>query len=316
MTLNEGIFVHAEKGYYLVFFDKDDDKNRKQYEIGGLIREILNAEAFDIATIKVGNSVKCFPYYSHSFSYELMLEGYEWMCGFLDEDDKYPVAMAIARASLKKTIIEATTVLEAVLDKITIGEFMDACTCEHSKEMSKVLLTIGALTFEEDLSLLEEPDMTEPEGFQPISSDEREHLLNEFQETVNDVSATWGSKHKNQKSITGNDERIVRVIQLISAMDVLVFEQCRIQKENRKLKRCENCGNIFLTGKRIDEKYCEGPSPSNPERTCREVGGNNRRKWKRQTDSELREKDRQYALDYKHKSTKEMCDTYYHMVNS
>ena len=300
MTIKEGIFVHAEKGYYWVYFDKDDDKNRKQYEIGGLIREMLNGDAFDIATIKVSNSIKCFPYYSHLFSYELMLEGYEWMCGFLDEDDKYPVAMAIARSSLKKTILEATAELESVLDKITIGEFMDACAYEHSKEMSKVMLTIGALTFEEDLSLLEESDETEPEGFQPISSEEREHLLKEFQKKIDDVSAIWGSKHKNQKARTGNDgDRIVRVIQLISAMDVLVFEQCRLQKENRKLKRCENCGNIFITGSRIDEKYCEGPSPSNPERTCREVGGNNRRKRKRQTDPELREKERLYALYYK-----------------
>ena len=312
MEIQDGIFVHAEKDLYYVFFDRHDESTVKYYRLGELIKEITNKEAYRITTEKVKNSIHLFPYYDRPFSDQLMGEGYGWICGFLDEDDEYPVAMEIARASFHKIFLEAAYELVDILNKISIGEFMNACTAEHIKSMREVFLTIGAITYEADSgNLLEPPEDEIPEGWIPVTPEERTILLNAFQEKVDRVSETWGGKHKNQKARGPiPEERIVKVIQLISPMDILVFEQCRIQRENRKLKRWQNCGSIFLTGKRIDEKYCGGPSPSNPGKTCRDVGGNNRRKQKRQTDPDLQERERQYARAYKKKEKQELFDKY------
>ena len=312
MTIQDGIFVHAEKDIYYVFFDQQDNSKRKYYNIGELIREITDKEACWITSVKVSNSVHNFPFYDQPFSEQLMGEGYEWMCGFMDEDEDYPVAMEIGRASLHKIFIVAACELGDILNKITIGEFMEACAAEHTKALKDVFLTIGAITYDDtEEGLLEPPEDEIPEGWNTVTPDERKTLAKDFWERVGEVSDTWGGKHKNQKSRSRcQDERVVRVIQLITPMDILVFEQCRIQRENRKLKRCQNCGNVFLTGKRIDEKYCEGSSPGNPDKTCREVGGMNRRKLKRRTDPELQERERAYARDRKEREKQALFEKY------
>ena len=242
MEIKDGIFVHAEKERYYVFFDRHDASTLKYYRLGELISEITAKDACRIVTEEVSHSVHLFPLYDHPFSEQLMQDGYDWLCGFMDEDEKYPVAMAIGRASLHKIFLETAYECEDILDRVTIGEFMDACAAEQMKAMSEVFLTIGAITYADiENGILEPYEEEIPDDWDPVTPEERRLLADNFWQKVESVSETWGGKHKNQKSRSSvQNERVIKVIQLISPMDVLVFEQCRIQREGRKLKRCEN----------------------------------------------------------------------------
>ena len=45
-----------------------------------------------------------------------------------------------------------------------------------------------------------------------------------------------------------------------------------VLEENININCCENCGEYFVPQSRSDEKYCDRPSPKNPDRTCKQYG--------------------------------------------
>lgn len=57
---------------------------------------------------------------------------------------------------------------------------------------------------------------------------------------------------------------IKTVIDLLSACLQEVF------KHNKCVALCEHCGRLFIPPHRKDTKYCDFPSPENPERNCKE----------------------------------------------
>ena len=68
------------------------------------------------------------------------------------------------------------------------------------------------------------------------------------------------------------DGRLNSVYIINSFQSLLLFEYLHMAERGVKVKKCRNCGNYFIPGKRADAIYCSFPSPSNPEKTCKEVG--------------------------------------------
>lgn len=68
------------------------------------------------------------------------------------------------------------------------------------------------------------------------------------------------------------NDRLNSVYTIESFSSLMMFEYLHMAERSVKVKKCRNCGNYFIPGKRSDAIYCSFPSPSNPEKTCKEVG--------------------------------------------
>ena len=68
------------------------------------------------------------------------------------------------------------------------------------------------------------------------------------------------------------NHRFNSVFILNSFISVLLFEYPHIINHKVRITRCKNCSNLFIPDKRSTAVYCNYPSPSNPQKTCREIG--------------------------------------------
>lgn len=57
-----------------------------------------------------------------------------------------------------------------------------------------------------------------------------------------------------------------------SSFSLLLFELAHIIDNEVKIEKCKNCGHYFVINGRSDSKYCDYPSPQNPNKTCKAVG--------------------------------------------
>ena len=66
--------------------------------------------------------------------------------------------------------------------------------------------------------------------------------------------------------------------------DVLSIYFYYFTKENICIRKCANCGKYFIPAIRCDSKYCTNISPTNPLKTCREIGAKNFYKERQSSD--------------------------------
>lgn len=69
-----------------------------------------------------------------------------------------------------------------------------------------------------------------------------------------------------------NDIKYLTSYQIEKASDILEVYRKLIIEKNICVKKCSNCNNFFIAESRTDEKYCNNPSPQNPNKTCKEYG--------------------------------------------
>lgn len=71
--------------------------------------------------------------------------------------------------------------------------------------------------------------------------------------------------------------------------------RCYERKNNRIIKKCENCGRLFIPQKRNDAIFCMKQSPQNPNKTCKEIGAQERKKLKITIDPLEKNRHREYS---------------------
>lgn len=69
-----------------------------------------------------------------------------------------------------------------------------------------------------------------------------------------------------------NDIKYLTSYQIEKASDIFEVYRKLIIEKNICIKKCSNCNNFFIAESRTDEKYCNNPSPQNPNKTCKEYG--------------------------------------------
>ena len=67
-------------------------------------------------------------------------------------------------------------------------------------------------------------------------------------------------------------DRYVTVYQIRNLWALLAIEYSHMQETGSVIRKCGNCGRLFIPERRSDEKYCSFPLAKDPGKTCRDVG--------------------------------------------
>ena len=231
------------------------------YSTGGMLFELIRDDAIYLVTTKAENMIRAFPGFNAEASVESVTDGFRWLCGAVDDED-LPVASELFRSCFSVIIHD---VAARPGDHACVGEFFLRCYEEYLPHIQAFAAYTDAVAAHNSR----------------MADEFQEELAQEFFASAEELYEAYTKKcsvrHKN-----GNVT--VETVALTSFLQVLIFETCRMEKEHKPIKICENCGRYFIPPKRSDSIYCPAPSPQNPEKSCSEVGASLRWAEKRRTD--------------------------------
>ena len=264
--IGSGIRVYFEnkKEFRNVIFFPDGTYT--YYPTGGMLFELIRDDAIYMVTTKVENMIKAFPDYNDEATKESVTNGFKWLYGTI-EDEELPVATELFRGCFNEVILDIAGRLESYE---CVGDFFIKCYEEYIPHIEAFSVYVDAIAAYNS----------------GIADEFQDEMANAFISSAEEVYDLYTHKcsvrHKNGKAT-------VDTVQMTNFLQVLTFEYCRMKKENKPLKICENCGRYFIPLKRSDSIYCPAPSPQNPEKSCSEVGANFRQTVKRRNDPVERE---------------------------
>lgn len=254
--------IHCFSGN-VVFFPDD---GYAYYSTGGMLFELIRDDAVYMVTTKVENMIKAFPNYNAEVSAENVTEGFRWLYGTI-EDGELPVATELFRGCFNEVIHD---VADRAVSYDCVEEFFVKCYEEYLAHIEAFSVYVDAIAaYNSDLA----------DEFQ-------EKMANDFILSAEELYDLYTHKRSVRHK---NGNVAVDIVQMKNFLQVLKFEYCRMKKENKPLKICENCGRYFIPQKRSDSIYCPAPSPQNPDKLCSEVGANFRQTVKRRNDPVERE---------------------------
>lgn len=259
--IGSGIRVYFEnkKEFRNVVFFPDD--RYTYYPTGGMLFELIQDDSIYMVTTKVENMIKVFPNYNAEASVDNVTDGFKWLYGTI-EDEELPLATELFRGCFNEVILDVVGRPESYE---CVGDFFVKCYEEYLSRIEVFSVYVDAIA-----------------AYNSGSADDfQSEMANDFMFSAEELYGLYTRKcsvrHKNGK-VT------VDTVQMKNFLQVLTFEYCRMKKENKPLKICENCGRYFIPSKRSDSIYCPAPSPQNPEKPCSEVGANFRQTVKRRRD--------------------------------
>ena len=242
----------------IVFFP---DGSYAYYDTGGMLFELIRDDAIYLATTKAENMIRAFPGFNTEASVESVTDGFRWLCGAVDDED-LPVASELFHSCFSGIVYD---VAARPGDYACVGDFFLQCYSEYLAQIQAFAAYADAVAAHNS----------------GMADEFQEELAQEFFASAEVLYEAYkkkcGVRHK-------NGDVTVETVNLINFLQVLIFEICRMKKEHRLVKICENCGRYFIPPKRSDSIYCPAPSPQNPEKTCAEVGASLRWAEKRRTD--------------------------------
>ncbi len=226
-----------------------------------MLFELIRDDAIYLVTTKVENMIKAFPYYNSEVSVENVTDGFRWLYGVI-EDEELPVATELFRGCFNEVIQDVAYRSESY---DCVGDFFVKCYKEYHDHIEAFSVYVDAIAaYNSGLA----------DEFQyEMASD----FISLTEELYDLYTRKCSVRHKNGNVTVGT-------VRMKSFLQLLTFEYCRMKKENKLLKNCENCGRYFIPLKRSDSIYCHAPSPQNPKKTCSEVGANFRQTVKRRID--------------------------------
>lgn len=264
--IGSGIRVYYEnkKEFRNVVFFPNDAYT--YYDTGGMLFELIRDDAIYLVTEKTEKMIRAYPGFNTEASVESVTDGFRWLCGAIDDED-LPVASELFRSCFNGIVQD---VAARPGDYGCTGDFFLRCYDEYLPQIQAFAAYADAVA-----------------AHNSGTADEfQKELAQEFLASAEELYEVYTRKssvrHKN-----GNVT--VDTVAMTSFLQVLVFETCRMKKEHKPIKICENCGRYFIPPKRSDSIYCPAPSPQSPEKTCAEVGANFRKTEKRRTDPVERE---------------------------
>lgn len=109
------------------------------------------------------------------------------------------------------------------------------------------------------------------------------------------------------------DGELSSVYTIHSTFSLLQFEIAQCIHKEVDFNKCPNCGHLFVPEGRSDIRYCNYPSPQNPDKTCREIGAQIARSNKEKSDVVTREYRKAYMRHKmnvkRHPGSREATDT-------
>ncbi len=256
-------FENKKEFRNVVFFP---DNTYVYYPTGGMLFELIRDDAIYMVTTKVENMIKAFPDYNTEASKESVTNGFKWLYGTI-EDEELPVATELFRGYFNEVIIDVAGRPESYE---CVGDFFVKCYKEYLSHIEAFSVYVDAIAAYNS----------------GIADAFQNEMANDFISSAEELYDLYTRKcsvrHK-------NGTVMVDTVQMKNFLQVLTFEYCRMKKENKPLKICENCGKYFIPSKRSDSIYCPAPSPQNPDKPCSEVGANFRETVKRRNNPVERE---------------------------
>lgn len=256
-------FENKKEFRNVVFFP---DNTYTYYPTGGMLFELIRDDAIYMVTTKVENMIKSFPDYNAEASKESVTNGFKWLYGTI-EDEELPIATELFRGCFNEVILD---VADRSGSYECVGDFFVKCYKEYLSNIEAFSVYVDAIAAYNS----------------GIDDEFQDEMANDFMSSAEELYDLYTRKcsvrHKNG-TVT------VDTVQMKNFLQVLTFEYCRMKKENKPLKICENCGRYFIPQKRSDTIYCPAPSPQNPDKPCSEVGANFRQTVKRRNDPVERE---------------------------
>ena len=224
------------------------------YPPGGMVFELVSDEAIALVVEKPESMIRIYPGYHDPLSAGTVTDGFRWLYGTV-EDESLPIATELFRSSFNDAIQQ--TLQETVsLDEFScVGAFLESCYSVHAQ-------SIGVFAAYFDALAAHESGMTD---------EDQEALAQEFQEFAEEMSDVYTHKCSVRR-VKGS--RSVELLNISNYLEMLTFEFCQMQKKNKVVKICANCGRYFIPPKRKDSIYCLAPAPDDPTRTCQQVGPN------------------------------------------
>lgn len=255
-------FNNNTKMKNIVFFD---GKRHKAYDDGGMLFEIIGDEAFYILTEKVKRSINSFPDRYLLPTKETIANGFMWICGLIEDED-YPILSALLKSSFCSAIDEVLNDPDLVESWDNTGAFLMVCYEEYEKSVAEFEMLFASLA------------LCESGTNDQLAIALAEDFKSEAAERMAEYSIPCHYRHVRNHLVT------VETVQIINFYELLMFEYCRMQKNNKVIKICANCGRYFMPLTRNDRIYCDETAPQNSYRTCKQIGSYMRRMEKIHTD--------------------------------
>ena len=241
----------------IVYFSDD---TYKEYEDGGMLFEIIPDEVIYMLTEKVKNMIAAFPDKDLPLTRESVVGLFKWIYGTIEDEDR-PVATELFRSSFNNSIQETIAAIEVGDEYASVEEFFMDVYESYMKDIKMFCMYASSIAAANS-GLADKYQKNDAKTFEPI--------IEEYYEIYT----------KKLKVRSG----LFEVVHLKDFLSLLIFEQCRMIRNDKALKECANCGSIFIPTGRKDSIYCHLAAPGYPGKTCKEVGAYLRRKTKRQTD--------------------------------
>ena len=233
-----------------------------------LLYLILDHDAVFMLTQKVINMIKAFPDYSLPLNVETLMNGFKWLYGTI-EDDELPVATELFRSSFDDAIHYKLDELDGNYESVRVGDFLLECGQKYFEQMDLFVTCFMAIA----------------SNASGKADEDQKSLATLFEENA----GKWYEIYSKKCSVRHEKGRdLIEVYRIRNFWQLLVFEYCRLKKENKTFKKCLNCEKIFIPENRIDSIYCSEQSPQRSEKTCREIGAQVRRIKKRNEDPKER----------------------------
>lgn len=109
----------------------------------------------------------------------------------------------------------------------------------------------------------------------------------EFRNNMLDFDSTFISiSYKKSKK---TDYKLIQYFEFYDITDLINLSLAECSNSEVKINHCINCGKYFLPLQRSDEKYCYNISPQKNDKTCKDIGANEKLKKKIKSNSIERE---------------------------
>ena len=252
-SIGEGIFVYFnndKKKYNIVFFNGN---RYKLYDDGEMLFEVIDDAAFHIMTQKVETAINLFPDRNLLPTIESITNGFRWLCEFV-EDDEFPVASALFESGFSSTIHSVLNEPDLVSPCAYVGDLLRVCYNEYHKSIAEFAMIFDSLALCES-GINDQDAVIVAKSFKSYA-DER------MVEFTTQCHVRQGHNHR----------KTVETVRIDSILELLVFEYCRMQKNNKVIKICPNCERYFIPTHRNDSVFCDAPAPQTPSKTCKQIG--------------------------------------------
>ena len=240
------------------------DGSGKIYRTGTMLLLITSDDTADMLTWKLRDLILSHPDFNQSLTQNNLTRSLNWIYENIIDKSK-PVVSELLCGSFDHIASILSKQITPGYSYTSVGVFLKTCYELYINELLDFFNTFIAIA-------------AETSG---IATVEQKQLLAEFSKRAETMYSTYTRELYKQ----GEDVDVPLVeAHIITTFDeLLIYEYCRIRKENVTVRFCSNCGKPYFPQKSYSI-YCPDPAPQNPDKTCREIGPQIRRQEKRKSD--------------------------------